>query len=113
MTDCLFCKIVSGEIPSSKVFENEEFLAFNDIDPKAPVHVLVIPKKHFENISNLSVTDEKLTAGLMTVASKIADQEKLSKGFRIVINTGLEGGQSVFHVHAHVLGGRSLTWPPG
>lgn len=113
MTDCLFCKIVSGEIPSSKVFENEEFLAFNDIDPKAPVHVLVIPKKHFENISNLSVTDEKLTAGLMNVASKIADQEKLSKGFRIVINTGVEGGQSVFHVHAHVLGGRSLTWPPG
>ncbi len=113
MTDCLFCKIVSGEIPSSKVFENEEFLAFNDIDPKAPVHILVIPKKHFENISNLSVTDEKLTAGLMTVASIIADQEKLSKGFRIVINTGVEGGQSVFHVHAHVLGGRSLTWPPG
>ncbi len=113
MTDCLFCKIVSGEIPSSKVFENEEFLAFNDIDPKAPVHILVIPKKHFENSSNLSFTEEKLTAGLMNAASKIADQEKLSKGFRIVINTGVEGGQSVFHVHAHVLGGRSLTWPPG
>ena len=113
MTDCLFCKIVSGEISSSKVFENEEFLAFNDLDPKAPIHILVIPKKHFDNISDLSVSDEKLTAGLMSTASKIANQEKLSKGFRIVINTGLEGGQSVFHVHAHVLGGRSLTWPPG
>ena len=113
MTDCLFCKIVLGEIPASKVFENDEFLAFNDIDPKAPVHVLVIPKKHFENISDLSKKDEKLTSVLMSLASKIAEQEKLTNGFRVVLNTGLEGGQSVFHVHAHVLGGRSLTWPPG
>lgn len=113
MTDCLFCKIVLGEIPASKVFENDEFLAFNDIDPKAPVHVLVIPKKHFENISDLSKKDKKLTSGLMSLASKIAEQEKLTNGFRVVLNTGLEGGQSVFHVHAHVLGGRSLTWPPG
>ena len=113
MTDCLFCKIVLGEIPASKVFENDEFLAFNDIDPKAPVHVLVIPKKHFENISDLSKKDEKLTSGLMSLASKIAEQEKWTNGFRVVLNTGLEGGQSVFHVHAHVLGGRSLTWPPG
>ncbi|MFM1825679.1 MAG: hypothetical protein RLZZ37_314 [Actinomycetota bacterium] len=113
MTNCLFCKIALGEIPSSKVFENDDFLAFNDIDPKAPIHILVIPKKHYENISELSSKDEKLTAGLMHTASKIAEQEQLTKGFRIVINTGSEGGQSVFHVHAHVLGGRSLTWPPG
>lgn len=113
MTDCLFCKIASGEIPSSKVFENTDFLAFNDIDPKAPVHILVIPKKHFQNISDLSEKDEKLTSGLMSVASKVAHQEKLSNGFRVVLNSGQDGGQSVFHVHAHVLGGRSLTWPPG
>ena len=113
MTDCLFCKISNGEIPANKVYENDDFLAFNDIDPKSPIHILVIPKKHFENISDLSKNDQKLTAGLMNTASIIAEQEKLSNGFRIVLNTGKDGGQSVFHVHAHVLGGRSLTWPPG
>ena len=113
MTDCLFCKISNGEIPANKVYENDDFLAFNDIDPKAPIHILVIPKKHFENILDLSKNDQKLTAGLMNTVSLIAKQEKLSNGFRIVLNTGKDGGQSVFHVHAHVLGGRSLTWPPG
>ncbi len=113
MTNCLFCKISNGDIPSSKVYEDENFLAFNDIDPKAPIHVLVIPKKHFENISELSIKDESLTSGLMKAASKVAQQENLTKGFRVVLNTGEEGGQSVFHVHAHVLGGRSLNWPPG
>lgn len=113
MTNCLFCKISNGDIPSSKVYEDENFLAFNDIDPKAPIHVLVIPKKHFENISELSMKDESLTSGLMKAASKVAQQENLTKGFRVVLNTGEEGGQSVFHVHAHVLGGRSLNWPPG
>ncbi len=113
MTNCLFCKISNGDIPSSKVYEDENFLAFNDIDPKAPIHVLVIPKKHFENISELSMKDESLTSGLMKAATKVAQQENLTKGFRVVLNTGEEGGQSVFHVHAHVLGGRSLNWPPG
>ena len=113
MTDCLFCKISNGEIPANKVYENDDFLAFNYIDPKAPVHILVIPKKHFDNISELSFSDKKLTAGLMSTASKIAELENLTKGFRIVLNTGVDGGQSVFHVHAHLLGGRSLTWPPG
>ncbi len=113
MTDCLFCKIVSGENPSSKVFENEEFLAFNDIDPKAPVHILVIPKKHFEDISELSQKDLELSAGLMKTATEVARVENLDAGFRIVLNTGEDGGQTVQHVHAHVLGGRGLTWPPG
>ena len=113
MINCLFCKIVSQEIPSTKVLENSDFLAFRDIDPKAPVHVLVIPKKHFEDIVEISTSDNVLTAGLMKFATEVAQIEKLEKGFRIVLNTGLEGGQTVQHVHAHVLGGRSLTWPPG
>ena len=113
MTNCLFCKIVAGEIPSAKVLENTDFLAFRDIDPKAPVHVLVIPKKHFEDIAELSKSDNVLAAGLMKFATEVAEIEKLENGFRIVLNTGQEGGQSVQHVHAHVLGGRSLTWPPG
>ena len=113
MINCLFCKIVAQEIPSDKVLENSDFLAFRDIDPKAPVHVLVIPKKHFEDIVELSKSDNDLTSGLMKFATEVAEIEKLKKGFRIVLNTGQEGGQSVQHVHAHVLGGRSLTWPPG
>jgi histidine triad (HIT) family protein len=113
MTNCLFCKIVAQEIPSDKILENSEFLAFRDIDPKAPVHVLVIPKKHFEDIVEISTSDNVLTAGLMKFATEVAQIEKLENGFRIVLNTGLEGGQTVQHVHAHVLGGRSLTWPPG
>jgi len=113
MTNCLFCKIVAKEIPSAKVLENSDFLAFRDIDPKAPVHVLVIPKKHFEDIAELSKEDNVLTSGLMKFATEVTEVENLEKGFRIVFNTGQEGGQSVQHVHAHVLGGRSLTWPPG
>jgi histidine triad (HIT) family protein len=113
MTNCLFCKIVAQKIPSDKVLENSDFLAFRDIDPKAPVHVLVIPKKHFEDIVELSKSDNELSAGLMKFATEVAGIEKLEKGFRIVLNTGQDGGQSVQHVHAHVLGGRSLTWPPG
>jgi histidine triad (HIT) family protein len=113
MINCLFCKIVAQEIPSDKVLENSDFLAFRDIDPKAPVHVLVIPKKHFEDIVELSKSDNELSAGLMKFATEVAEVEKLKKGFRIVLNTGQDGGQSVQHVHVHVLGGRSLIWPPG
>lgn len=113
MSDCLFCKIVKKEIPCNKVYENENFVGFFDIDPKAPTHILVIPKKHFENVYELVQSDLSLTSELMKVATQIAKQENLNNGFRIVINTGKDGGQSVFHVHAHVLGGRSLSWPPG
>ncbi len=113
MSDCLFCKIVKKEIPCDLVLESENYLAFKDIDPKAPIHILVIPKKHFEDITELSFQDLDLTAGLMEMASKVAQSENLEKGFRVVLNTGPDAGQSVQHVHAHVLGGRSLTWPPG
>jgi histidine triad (HIT) family protein len=95
------------------VLESENYLAFKDIDPKAPIHILVIPKKHFEDITELSFQDLDLTAGLMEMVSKVAQSENLEKGFRVVLNTGPDAGQSVQHVHAHVLGGRSLTWPPG
>ena len=113
MSDCLFCKIVKKEISCDLVLESENYLAFKDIDPKAPIHILVIPKKHFEDITELSFQDLELTAGLMEMVSKVAQSEKLEKGFRVVLNTGPDAGQSVQHVHAHVLGGRSLTWPPG
>jgi len=113
MSDCLFCKIVKKEIPCDLVLESENYLAFKDIDPKAPIHILVIPKKHFEDITELSFQDLDLTAGLMELVSKVAHSENLEKGFRVVLNTGPDAGQSVQHVHAHVLGGRSLTWPPG
>lgn len=113
MSDCLFCKIVKKEIPCDLVLENENYLAFKDIDPKAPIHILVIPKKHFEDITELSFQDLDLTAGLMEMVSKVSQSENLEKGFRVVLNTGPDAGQSVQHVHAHVLGGRSLTWPPG
>ncbi len=113
MSDCLFCKIVKKEIPCDLVLESENYLAFKDIDPKAPLHILVIPKKHFEDITELSFQDLELTAGLMEMVSKVAQSENLEKGFRVVLNTGPDAGQSVQHVHAHVLGGRSLTWPPG
>ena len=113
MSDCLLCKIVKKEIPCDLVLESENYLAFKDIDPKAPIHILVIPKKHFEDITELSFQDLDLTAGLMEMVSKVAQSENLEKGFRVVLNTGPDAGQSVQHVHAHVLGGRSLTWPPG
>jgi histidine triad (HIT) family protein len=113
MSDCLFCKIVKKEISCDLVLESENYLAFKDIDPKAPIHILVIPKKHFEDITELSFQDLDLTAGLMEMVSKVAQSENLEKGFRVVLNTGPDAGQSVQHVHAHVLGGRSLTWPPG
>lgn len=113
MSDCLFCKIVKKEIPCDLVLESENYLAFKDIDPKAPIHILVIPKKHFEDITELSFQDLDLVAGLMEMVSKVAQSENLEKGFRVVLNTGPDAGQSVQHVHAHVLGGRSLTWPPG
>lgn len=113
MSNCLFCKIVARDIPCDKVLESDSFLAFRDIDPKAPVHILVIPKKHFEDITEISKEEFLLTAGLMKFASEVAEVEKLNSGFRIVLNTGPDAGQTVQHVHAHVLGGRGLTWPPG
>ena len=112
MSDCLFCRIVAGEIPADIVLRTDDFVAFRDISPQAPVHVLVIPVAHHENAGALAVADPLLAGRLLAAARDAAESEGLSD-YRLVFNTGAEAGQSVFHVHAHVLGGRSLTWPPG
>lgn len=110
--NCLFCAIVAGEIPASKVMENEKVLAFNDINPQAPTHVLVIPKSHVENVAELSKLDPEILSELFTVAHQIASEKSLT-GYRTVLNTGADAGQTVFHAHLHLLGGRALQWPPG
>ncbi|MCI0618774.1 histidine triad nucleotide-binding protein [bacterium] len=108
---CLFCKIINKEIPAKIVSEEDDWLAFRDINPQAPTHVLVIPKEHIDNISNAK--DEKLLGRLFQKAASIAKSENLENGFRVVVNTGDDGGQTVHHLHIHVLGGRQLHWPPG
>lgn len=114
MDECIFCKIARGEIPSKKVYEDESVLAFHDIDGKAPVHVLVIPKKHISNIISLEEADRPLQNHIFDVIKKVAEDMGVSEsGFRVVANTGVDGGQTVGHLHFHILGGRSLQWPPG
>ena len=114
MEDCIFCKIARGDIPSKKVYEDETVLAFHDIDGKAPVHVLVIPKKHIQNIISFEEEDRALQNHLLDVIKKVAEEMGVSEtGFRVVANTGADGGQTVNHLHFHILGGRSLQWPPG
>jgi len=113
VSNCLFCAIVAGDIPADVVLDTDTVLAFRDITPQAPVHVLVIPKEHHRDIAALTAADPALAAELMSAAARVAEAEGLADGFRVVLNTGADGGQTVFHVHAHVLGGRSLTWPPG
>ncbi len=111
MSDCLFCKIVAGDIKPNVVFEDDSLLAFRDISPQAPVHVLIIPKRH---IATLNELDEPELAGkLLLTAAKIAQQESLDNGYRTVINCNENGGQTVYHLHVHVLGGRQMSWPPG
>jgi histidine triad (HIT) family protein len=109
---CLFCKIIEGDIPAEIVFRNENVVAFNDINPAAPTHVLLIPTVHTENIAGLAKISGTITAALFTAAAEIAQERGLS-GYRTVFNTGVEAGQSVFHAHMHLLGGRGLAWPPG
>jgi histidine triad (HIT) family protein len=109
---CLFCKIIEGEIPADIVFRNANVVAFNDINPQAPTHVLVIPTVHTENAAGLAKISGTVTAALFTAAAEIAEQRGLS-GYRTVFNTGIDAGQSVFHAHMHLLGGRELAWPPG
>lgn len=111
-SECLFCRIVRGEIPADVVHETETALAFRDVTPQAPTHVLVIPKAHFVNAGEQVAQDPHGVAELVAVAAQIAAAEGLN-GFRMVMNTGADGGQSVFHTHLHLLGGRSLSWPPG
>jgi histidine triad (HIT) family protein len=114
MSDCLFCKIAAGDIPCSKIYEDEDLLAFHDINPQAPVHFLVIPKKHIRNIMELGPEDSALLGRLFDKAQKLAVQLGCGeKGARFVINCKENGGQTVEHLHVHVLGGRPLAWPPG
>lgn len=111
--DCLFCKIASGAIPSNKLYEDEEILAYYDIDPQAPVHFLVIPKKHFDSAASLKETDAALVGHIFATIAQLAAQLGCEKGYRVVTNVGEDAGQSVKHLHFHVLAKRNLAWPPG
>ncbi len=112
MTDCLFCKMVSGAIKPDVVFEDNDVLAFRDINPQAPVHILVIPKSHIATLNEL--TDTQLAGKLLQTAVNLAETEGLSEtGYRTVFNCNKQGGQEVYHLHLHLLGGRQMTWPPG
>ena len=110
--DCLFCKIAQGQIPSNKLFEDDKILAFYDIDPQAPVHFLVIPKAHIGSVSEVTADNSGVVAHIFEVISKLAKEQGL-ESYRIVSNIGEQAGQSVFHLHFHVLSGRDMTWPPG
>lgn len=111
--DCLFCKIINGDIPCNKVYEDDLVLAFNDIDPQAPVHFLVIPKEHIKSVDEINSKNSAVVAHVFEVISKLAKELNLANGYRVVTNCGEDGGQSVAHLHFHVLGKRSLKWPPG
>lgn len=112
--DCLFCKIIAGEIPSNKVYSDDDVYAFHDINAAAPQHILIVPKKHLGDITCAGAEDQALLGKLLLRANKIAEDQGLTEnGFRYVINTGEDGGQTVSHVHLHILGGRRMRWPPG
>ncbi len=112
--NCIFCQIIAGETPATIVYRDDRALAFEDLNPQAPVHVLVIPHEHLESLDEASQRDEALLGHLLRIAARIANERGLSEsGYRTVINTGAGAGQSVFHLHAHVIGGRALSWPPG
>ncbi|MCP4571981.1 MAG: histidine triad nucleotide-binding protein [bacterium] len=113
MASCLFCDIAAGEIPATQVHADEDFVAFRDIDPKAPTHVLVIPRRHVTGLDRLGDDDVDLVGRLLVTATRIASAEGLTGGYRFVINCGDDGGQTVHHLHLHILGGRAMKWPPG
>ena len=113
MSDCLFCKIVAGSIPAKVVSEDDRAIAFRDINPQAPTHVVIVPRKHIPSLNELTDDDAALVGHLHVVARKIAAAEGLTDGYRTLFNTGPAAGQTVFHIHLHLIGGRPLGWPPG
>ncbi len=114
MEDCIFCKIINKEIPASMVFEDEKMIAFNDINPQAPIHVLLIPREHFASLNDIPEEKKNILSHLLLKARQIAQEKGIAeKGYRIVLNTEKDSGQEVFHIHLHLLGGRRMHWPPG
>jgi len=114
LSDCIFCKIIDGEIPGDMVYQDDRVVAINDIDPKAPVHILIMPKKHIPSLLEVEQEEQNILSHIMMVAARLAREKGISeKGFRVVNNCGEEGGQSVGHIHFHLLGGRYMQWPPG
>lgn len=111
--DCIFCKIAAGEIPSTKVYEDDRVVAFNDLDPQAPVHILIIPKEHIASAAEINESNSSVVAHIFEVAAKIAAEKGLDNGYRIVNNCGESAGQSVKHLHFHLMGGRDFGWPAG
>jgi histidine triad (HIT) family protein len=114
MTDCLFCKIVSGAVPAALVYEDDSVVAFKDINPQAPLHVLIVPRRHIASLNDLTRDDDALLGSMVRVAASLAMEHGYhDRGYRTVFNTNREAGQTVFHIHLHLLAGRGLTWPPG
>ncbi len=114
MEDCIFCKIINKEIPASIVFEDEKMIAFNDINPQAPIHILLIPREHFASLNDIPKEKKNILSHLLLRARQIAQEKGIAeKGYRIVLNTEKDSGQEVFHIHLHLLGGRRMHWPPG
>jgi histidine triad (HIT) family protein len=113
MADCLFCRIISGEVPSKKVYEDEHTFAFEDLNPQGPTHVLVIPKKHISGLKDAKPEDAEIIGRCQLTAARIAHERSIEDGYRTIVNVGPRSGQSVFHLHVHLIGGRTLTWPPG
>jgi histidine triad (HIT) family protein len=114
MPDCIFCEIINKRMKSDLVHEDPEILAFRDINPQAPVHILIVPKQHIESIQEISGDEVSLIGKMVLIAQEIAKSEKIdTRGYRLVLNNGVHGGQTVPHVHLHILGGRRMTWPPG
>jgi len=111
--DCIFCRIIAEEMPSHKVYEDETIYAFEDINPVAPMHVLIVPKKHIADVNEIGHTDEALLGHMILVAQKLVTDKGMANGYRLVMNSGVSAGQSVFHIHLHLLAGRQFGWPPG
>ena len=111
--DCIFCKIVEGTIPSKPVYQDDIAIAFNDLHPQAPTHILIVPREHILSLNEVDLDGRDLLGHLLWVAADIAEKKGLGKGYRVVVNSGEDGGQTVNHLHLHLLGGRAMTWPPG